>query len=149
MEIIQYNEAYRDRLIALEKHCFPGDSWEDEIWQDILGDLGPNVIYLAVEGGEVAAFLAIYNWGSEKNFVKITNIGTRENFRGQKLAHRLMETMMAEMRSAGMHAFAGETRVTNYPMQKVFSDFGFQIVETMKGYYENPVEDAYRYEISM
>ncbi|MBD7915134.1 hypothetical protein H9660_08220 [Clostridium sp. Sa3CUN1] len=48
-----------------------------------------------------------------------------------------------------MTDFRGETRVTNYPMQKVFSDFNFINVETFKDYYDNPIEDALRYQLNI
>jgi hypothetical protein len=32
-------------------------------------------------------------------------------------------------------------------MQKVFSDFDFRNIETLKGYYDNPTEDALRYHL--
>lgn len=148
MEIIKYSAPYLETLLELEKHCFGVNATEKEEWQEILAD-EHTLLYLAVENGEVLAFLSIYNWGTEKNFVKITDIGTRESCRGRRIAHRLMETMMAEMKAQGMQAFAGETRVSNKAMQKVFSDFGFQVAYTMEGYYDDPTEDAYRYEIGM
>ena len=57
--------------------------------------------------------------------------------------------MINEMKKEGMRDFRGDTRVTNYPMQKVFSDFDFTNVETIKGYYDNPAEDALRYHLSI
>lgn len=149
MEIIKFNEAYFDRFLALEKHCFGATAWGRDQWQEILADHEHTVLYLAVENGEPVAFLAIYNWGNEKNYVKITDIGTKEACRGKKIAHKLMETMLEEMAELGMQAYAGETRLSNYPMQKVFEDFGFQRAYTMEGYYDNPAEDAFRYHLNM
>ena len=57
--------------------------------------------------------------------------------------------MINEMKEQGMKDFRGETRATNYPMQKVFSDFHFLKVETFKGYYDNPTEDALRYNLNL
>lgn len=117
--------------------------------QEILGDLEHNIIYLVKQNTELISYLMIYNWGKEKNYVKVTNIGTKSCFRGQKLAHRLFETMLNEMKKEGMNDFRGETRVTNYPMQKVFSNFNFRKVKTIKGYYDNPTEDALRYHLNI
>lgn len=101
------------------------------------------------QNNEIIAYLMIYNWGKEKNYVKITNIGTKSCFRGQKLAHKLLETMINEMKKEEMKDFRAETRITNYPMQKVFSDFNFINVETYKGYYDNPTEDAFIYHLNI
>lgn len=148
MEIRKSTLSDQKELIALEKACFGEDCWEDGVWQDILSDPVRNIIYLATENEEIASFLAVYNWNPERNFVKITNAGTKPCFRGKGYIRQLFETMLAEMRNLGMTAFAGETRVSNLPMQHVFRNFNFQAVETMKGYYENPDEDALRYALS-
>lgn len=148
MKIRKFEPSDDRELIALEKMCFGDDCWEDEVWQDILSDQAHNIIYLAMENEEIASFLAVYNWLPERDFAKITNVGAKPSFRGQGFVHRLFETMLTDMKDLGIHEFAGETRVSNLPMQKVFRDFGFQAVETMKGYYDSPDEDALRYCLS-
>lgn len=147
MEIIKFDETWFDQLLALEQACFGITAWGKEEWTEILADRDHVTVYLMEENGQAVAFLAIYNWGTEKNYVKISDIGTKPGFQGKKIAHQLMETMIAEMEARGMYAFAGETRVTNYPMQKVFEDFGFQNVYTMENYYDDPTEDALRYHL--
>lgn len=132
MEIVKFNLKDKNQLLELDKECFGADCWSNELWQEILKDLGHNIIYLVKQNNELIAYLMIFNWGKEKNYVKITNIGTKSEFRGQKLAHKLFETMINYMKKQGMKDFRGETRVTNYPIQKVFSDFGFRNVETFK-----------------
>ena len=104
-----------------------------------------NIIYLAKQDGKTIGFLMVFNWGNKKNYVKITNIIAKECFRGQKIAQKLIETKISERKEEGMKDFRAETRVTNYPMQKVFSNFGFKNVRTIKDYYDNPTEDALRY----
>lgn len=149
MEIVKFNLKDKNELLELDKECFGVNHWDNKLWQEILGDLEHNIIYLVKQNNELIAYLTIFNWGKEKNYVKITNIGTKSCFRGQKLAHKLFETMINEMKKEGMKDFRGETRVTNYSMQKVFSDFDFTNVETFKGYYDNPTEDALRYHLSI
>lgn len=149
MEIVKFDLKYKNELLDLDKECFGVNHWDNELWEEILGDLEHNIIYLVKQNNKLIAYLAIFNWGKEKNYVKITNIGTKNGFRGQKLAHTLFKIMIHEMKKDGMRDFRGETRVTNYPMQKVFSDFGFRNVETFKGYYDNPIEDAFRYHLNI
>ncbi|EQB87754.1 ribosomal protein S18 acetylase RimI-like enzyme [Clostridium punense] len=149
MEIVKFNLKDKNELLELDKECFGVGCWDNELWQSILEDLEHNIIYLVKQNTELIAYLMIYNWGKERNYVKITNMGTKSSFRGQKLAHKLFETMLSEMKKEGMRDFRGETRVTNYPMQKVFNDFDFKNVETLEGYYDNPTEDALRYHLSI
>ncbi|MDH8679933.1 GNAT family N-acetyltransferase [Fusibacter bizertensis] len=138
----------RNELLELDKECFGVDQWDNELWQEIFDDFEHNFIYLVKQKNELIAFLTIFNWGKEKNYVKITNIGTKSSYRGQRIAHKLFETMISEMKKEGIRDFRGETRVSNYPMQKVFSDFDFTNVETYKDYYDNPTEDALRFQLN-
>ena len=149
MKIVKFNIKDKKELIDLDNECFGVNNWDNELWNKIFEDLEKNIIYLVKQNTELIAYLMIFNWGKEKNYVKITNIGTKSCFRGQKLAHKLLETMINEMKKEGMKEFRGETRVTNYTMQKVFSDFDFRNIETLKGYYDNPTEDALRYQLSI
>ena len=149
MEIVKFDLKDENELLELEKECFGINCWNNKLWQEVLGDLEHNVIYLVKHNNEIIAFLTIFNWGQEKNYVKITNIATKSCFRGKKLAHKLFETMISEMKKEGMTDFRGETRITNYPMQKVFSDFNFINVETFKDYYDKPNEDALRYQLNI
>ncbi|SMC16544.1 Ribosomal protein S18 acetylase RimI [Clostridium acidisoli DSM 12555] len=149
MEITKFDLKDKNELLELDRECFGIDIWDDDLWKEILEDLEHNIIYLVKQNNEIIAYLMIYNWGKEKNYVKITNIGTKSCFRGQKLAHKLLETMINEMKKEGMKDFRAETRITNYPMQKVFSDFNFINVETYKGYYDNPTEDAFIYHLNI
>ncbi|WP_084665971.1 GNAT family N-acetyltransferase [Clostridium collagenovorans] len=139
----------KNELIELYKECFGENCWNNELWSEILEDLGHNIIYLVKQSNEIIAYLMVFNWGQEKNYVKITSIGTKSSFRGQGLAHKLIETMIDDMKREGMRDFRGETRVTKYPMQKVFSDFNFRCVETFKEYYDNTMEDALRYNLNI
>lgn len=149
MEIVKFNLKDKKELLKIDKECFGVNHWDNELWQKILGDLEHNIIYLVKQNNALIAFLTIFNWEKEKNFVKITNICTKSCFRGQKIAHKLFEIMINEMKKEGIRDFRGETRITNYPMQKVFSDFIFKNVETYKGYYDNPTEDALRYHLNI
>lgn len=98
MEIVKFNLEDKNKLLDLDKECFGVNHWGNDLWQEILGDLEHNIIYLVKQNTELISYLMIYNWGKEKNYVKVTNIGTKSFFRGQKLAHRLFETMLNEMK---------------------------------------------------
>ena len=101
MEIVKFNLKDENELLELEKECFGINCWSNELWQEVLGDLEHNVIYLVKHNNEIIALLTIFNWGQEKNYVKITNIATKSCFRGKKLAHKLFQAMISEMKKEG------------------------------------------------
>lgn len=145
MKIVKLSKADRFELEKLDKKYFGNSHWEEEIWNQVFDDLNRNIIYAIKEQNKVLAFLMIYNWGKEKNYVKLTNIAVSEENRNKSLAKLLISKMMDEMHSLNMHDFRGETRISNFPMQKIFETFGFKRTEVLKDYYDYPTEDAYRY----
>ena len=46
MEIVKFNLIDKNELVELEKECFGVNHWDNELWQEILGDLEHNIIYL-------------------------------------------------------------------------------------------------------
>lgn len=48
-----------------------------------------------------------------------------------------------------MHIFKVETRKLNIKMQKVFEDYGYEIINEVEDYYDNPTEAAYKYSLEM
>ena len=145
MTIEILKEDVKKELIQLENSCFGPSHWEMDLWDEIFSDLERNVIYGIKVKDRLVAYLMIYNWGKERDYVKLTNLAVSEEYRNKKYASELMRYMLDHMRSSGIHDFRGETRVSNYSMQKVFENFGFERKEVMKDYYDDPTEDALKY----
>lgn len=145
MDIVVLDKSRMEELIKVDKSCFLDLHWDTERWNLIFNDLEHNKIYAVLKDNKIVGYLMIYNWGKEKNYVKLTNIGVLKEVRNNNYASKLIEFMLSDMRKLNMHDFRGETRVTNYPMQKTFEKFGFKKTEVMKDYYDNPTEDAYKY----
>lgn len=131
-------------LIEFNKLCFPTDYWKKEDWDELLSD--PRAVYYAAfDGGELVGNAFIYNWQGENDYVKIMNLSVRPDHRGGGLAHRLLDHVTAEMKKLGMKRFCGETRASNYAMQKVFEDCGYLLNRIEEGYFDDPPESAYKY----
>lgn len=87
----------------------------------------------------------IYNWAGEKDYIKIMNLAVHADYRNHGLAHKLLNHVSAEMQKVGMHRFCGETRASNYAMQRVFESCGYLLNTIEEDYYANPNESAYKY----
>lgn len=46
MEIVKFDLKYKNELLDLDKECFGVNHWDNELWEEILGDLEHNIIYL-------------------------------------------------------------------------------------------------------
>ncbi len=135
-------------LIEFNKLCFPTDFWKEEDWRELLSD--PRAVYYALlDGEELVGNVFIYNWQGEYDYVKIMNLSVRPDHRGSGLAHKLLEHVTAEMNKLGMKRFCGETRETNFAMQKVFEDCGYRLNRIEEGYFGEPPESAYKYVLEL
>ena len=131
-------------IIGFNKLCFPKDFWKEEDWRELLED--PRAVYYALlDGDELVGNVFIYNWQGEYDYVKIMNLSVHPDRRGDGLAHRLLDHVTNEMTKLGMKRFCGETRSSNRAMQKVFEDCGYVLNRIEEGYFEDPLESAYKY----
>lgn len=131
-------------IIEFNKLCFPSDFWKEDDWHELLSD--PRAIYYALLDDEkLIGNVFIYNWQGEYDYVKIMNLSVHPDHRGKGYAHRLLDHVTAEMTKLGMKRFCGETRATNFAMQKVFEECGYRMNRIEEGYFTEPLESAYKY----
>ena len=131
-------------LIEFNKLCFPKDYWKEEDWADLLSD--PRAVYYALmDGTRLVGDVFIYNWQGELDYVKIMNLSVHPDHRGRGLAHMLLDHVTKEYSKLGMERFCGETRSTNFAMQKVFEDCGYELDRVEEDYFGDPPGSAYKY----
>ena len=130
------------------KICFPDDYIKREDWIELLEDK-KTFVFAIKENNIIKAYIAIYNWKGENDYIKIMSIGTHPDHRNKGYSHILMQYIIDEMLEDDMHIFKGETRESNIKMQKVFEDFGYKIINKVKEYYDNPTESAYKYSLEI
>lgn len=146
--IVRLNLKDLDDFLESQKIYFPDDDIKREDWIELLGD-ERTFIYAIKENEVMKAHIAIYNWKGENNYIKIMTIGTHPEHRNKGYAHILMQYIIDQMLKDDMHIFKGETRESNFKMQKVFEDFGYKIISKVEGYYDNPTETAYKYSLEI
>jgi len=87
----------------------------------------------------VAAFCAF--WRVEDQ-IHINNLAVRPELRGQGLASRLLEAVMAESAATGADSATLEVRRSNTPALRLYAKAGFTEAGVRRNYYTQPVEDA-------
>lgn len=137
-----------DSIVAFDKLCFPTDCWKEEDWKDLLED-SMAVYYALLDEDQIVGDVFIYNWGTEKEYVKIMNLAIHPEYRKQGLAHRLLNHVTEEMKKLEMKRFCGETRASNQSMQTVFEDCDYKLNKIEEDYFENPNESAYKYVLQL
>ena len=143
--IVQIGIDRIDEIVEFENLCFSSEAWSREQIIDVLND--KRTIYLCYEeSGKIIGLICLYNWCSEKDFLKIFSIATHSEHRNQGIAHELLKESIKIASSNELKRIKAETRKSNFKMQKVFEDMNFKKMDMVENYYEEPDENALIYE---
>ncbi|MCJ7643146.1 MAG: ribosomal protein S18-alanine N-acetyltransferase [Candidatus Aminicenantes bacterium] len=75
--------------------------------------------------------------------VQINNMALHPDFRGLGIGEAVLTVILKEVRGKGATFVTLEVRPSNTPAVSLYWKLGFKVLGTRKGYYSNPVEDAY------
>lgn len=89
--------------------------------------------------GVVAAFIVCWYLGDE---VHIANLAVAPQFRRLSLGRTLLTYALNRAYAEGMRSATLEVRVSNKAAQSLYAGYGFEVVATRKGYYQDNREDA-------
>ena len=145
--MIELKQLYKDSICQIaefDKNCFPTECWQEDEWKELLADQRA-IYYALLDSNNIVGSVFVYNWKGERDYIKIMTIAVCEDCRKQGLAHRMLDYVSEEMYKLGMRKFCGETRASNKAMQKTFEGCGYVLSSIEEGYYDNPIESAYKY----
>ena len=99
-----------------------------------------NLLYVAQsDTGEIAGYvLALIR---RKN-AKIYSLGVAQNFRGLKIARRLMQAMMRELQALAFARSILEVRTDNPEAISLYKSLGFSVTKRLRAFYRDGC-DAY------
>lgn len=134
------------RLLDIEARCFPGDRLSRRGFRHLLTRANARTL-IAEAGGEAVGYAAVlFHRG---NYVaRLYSIALLDEARSRGRGRALIEAAMEAARDGDCAAMRLETRVDNYPAQKLFKAAGFRIFGRHPNYYEDGT-DAYRLERSL
>lgn len=75
--------------------------------------------------------------------VQITNLALHPDFRRRGIGQTVLKVILKEVYEKGATFVTLEVRSSNTPAISLYRKLGFKVLGTRKGYYGNPVEDAY------
>lgn len=77
----------------------------------------------------------------------INNFAVSSHYKRQGIGEKLLDALLAYGKENGAENFILEVRVSNKPAIALYEKFGFRQVDRRKNYYEQPVEDAYIFQL--
>jgi ribosomal-protein-alanine N-acetyltransferase len=128
-----------DGVLAIEDASFNNPTTREWYEAELLR---PEVCYIYVlrtDAYPVAAFCAFWRVVDQ---IHINNLAVRPECRGQGLATRLLEAVMAESAQMGVESATLEVRRSNLPALRLYAKAGFTEAGVRRNYYTQPVEDA-------
>ena len=138
MEIRVMEKADISQLAELEKLCF-SDPWSESAFEYELRN--PLSLWLvAADEQVVAGYVGSQTVMGEADMM---NIAVAPSYRRQKIAEKLVLTLIEMLNEKDAKSLTLEVRVSNTPAISLYEKLGFIQVGRRPGYYRNPREDAY------
>jgi len=116
--------------------------WSDATFRGEVQNKGlsfPMVIVCPADG-RVAGYICYWFIRDE---VQINNVAVHPDFRGEGIGEAAMRLVLKEVHEKGAVLATLEVRASNKAAGRLYEKLGFKVLGTRKGYYSNPVEDAY------
>lgn len=134
-------EADIPAVLVIEGLSF-SNPWSDATFRGEVQNKGISfpVVIVHEPDQRVAGYIIYWQIRDE---VQITNIALHPDFRGRGIAETVLTVILKEVRGKGATFVTLEVRSSNTPAVSLYRKLGFKVLGTRKGYYGNPVEDAY------
>jgi len=134
-------EADIPAVLVIEGLSF-SNPWSDATFRGEVQNKGISfpVVIVHEPDQRVAGYIIYWQIRDE---VQITNIALHPDFRGRGIGETVLTVILKEVRGKGATFVTLEVRSSNTPAVSLYRKLGFKVLGTRKGYYGNPVEDAY------
>lgn len=129
-------------VLEIQNLCESVPAWGGHDYERLADDPRGMLLVAETEGHtppELLGFAAAYRVGGE---AELWNIAVMPRFRRQGVARTLLVEVCRNMANAGAQRLFLEVRKSNTPATEFYRSLGFVLLNTRKGYYQNPLEDA-------
>jgi ribosomal-protein-alanine N-acetyltransferase len=134
-------EADIPAVLVIEGLSF-SNPWSDATFRGEVQNKGISfpVVIVHEPDQRVAGYIIYWQIRDE---VQITNIALHPDFRGRGIGETVLTVILKEVSGKGATFVTLEVRSSNMPAVSLYRKLGFKVLGIRKGYYGNPVEDAY------
>lgn len=144
MLIRQMEKTDTSQVAEIEKENFTMP-WSKNGFDESL-DLDNTIFLVAEDEGKVVGYIGMYLSIDEG---EITNVSVAKEYRRQRIATQLIESLEVCAKKSGINRIILEVRVSNTPAIKAYERLEFKSIGVRKNFYEKPKEDAYIMEVSI
>jgi [ribosomal protein S18]-alanine N-acetyltransferase len=138
LEITRMRRRHLKGVMAIERQVYPRP-WSPNLFLSEMSEPRNRAYLVARIGKDVVGYGGVMCYGEEAH---VTNIAVDPAHHRRKIGTRLLYELIQESIQMGGRAVSLEVRVTNFGAQRLYAQFGFQIVGKRKNYYQETGEDA-------
>ncbi len=142
--VVKMSKEYVDGVFKIYCENFVEKWSRKSIEEEIDNDLARTLVLL--DDKKVIGFVNVRHILSEGD---ITNIAVSNQYRGKKLGLMLMDKLIELAKSEGIERYMLEVRKSNNVAINFYEKIGFVKVGERKNYYNNPIEDAILYDLTI
>ena len=124
-------------ISKLEEEAF-SMPWKAEDFLDMVDREG-SLYVTALCDGKVIGCCGVTNACGDGD---INNVVVAEDWRGQGVGKKMLETLMEWGKRIGIENYTLEVRVSNTPAIRLYESLGFESAGIRPGFYDRPKEDA-------
>ena len=116
--------------------------WSDATFRGELQNKGISfpLVIVHQDNGCVAGYIIYWHVRDE---VQINNVAVHPDLRRKGICEAALKLVLKEVRGKGAVFVSLEVRASNTAAIRLYEKLEFKVLGTRKGYYTNPVEDAY------
>lgn len=133
MIITDLNFDNVNKVAELDKLCFGGESWSENLLREEIGKENKHY-YVIMENGEVLAYGGFAQILDEGH---IMNIAVSPMRRRNGFATLILQKFFQSAKDLGINSFTLEVRESNLPARKLYEKNGFSLAGVRKGYYKD------------
>ena len=143
MEIIFANENHCSDILHIEKSCFSTPYSKKMIVDMLLND---KYLYILAKCDKICGCVGVNIVFDEAD---ITNIAVLEEYRGRKIAEKLLLELIEQLKLRNVTKLHLEVRESNLSAINLYKKMNFNEISIRKNYYKNPIENAVTYTLEV
>lgn len=128
-----------ERVLEMERKIFP-TPWHKEHFEYELEENPFSKMFVLELDGTIIAYYGIWITFEE---CQITTIAVDEKYRGNGYGDKMMRDLIHIAKEENCERISLEVRISNEKAMNLYKKYGFEVINTRYGYYEDNHEDAY------
>lgn len=126
-------------ILLIEKENYD-DPWDYKIFEDEIVHSQNSEYYGIFNDEELIGYMGFWKL---PDYLDITNISVKPQYKRQGIAKKLLDYLEACAQSNNINSIFLEVNVNNQGAIKLYEDYGYKILKTIRHYYSYNNDDAY------